>query len=425
MYTPGARQVQKRFDVSLPAAILPLTIYVLGLGFGPVISAPLSETFGRKMVYLSGFPPFLLFTLGAGFAQNFGTLLVCRFFAGFLGSGSLAVGAGTNSDLWPPIARAAAASTFISAPFLGPALGPAIGGFAAMNNNWRWTQWTILFIGVPFYLAALFQSETYKKIILMKRAKRLDIPPPPNPLPQGLARVKFLLVVTLFRPIRMLVTEPIVAYFSLYTAFNFSVLFAFFAAFPLVFQGVYHRNLGEGGLAFLGIGIGVISATLIFILIDRLTYQKWTIAARARGDMSPLAPEHRLYAAMLGSFLLPVSLFWFGWTARKDVHWASPLIATIPFGAGNMLVFCSATLYLVDTYGPLGGASALAGNGLLRYSAGACFPLFVTQMYEKLGVDWATSLFCFVTIGLLPIPWILFKFGPKIRARSAYETTKA
>lgn len=36
-------------------------------------------------------------------------------------------------------------------------------------------------------------------------------------------------------------------------------------------------------------------------------------------------------------------------------------------------------MYLVDTYGPTNGASAMAANGLLRYTCGAIFPLFTVQ----------------------------------------------
>lgn len=420
IYTPGIKDVMSYFHVSQEAAILPLTVYVLGLGFGPMLSAPLSEAYGRRAVYLTIFPPSLLFTLGAGLSKNFATLIICRFLAGMLGSGCLAVGAGTNSDVFIPLHRAAASSIFLLSPFLGPALGPAVGGFAAQANGWRWTQWPILFAGAVAMAITIPSSETYKKIILQHRAKRLDLPPPPNPIPPGFARVKFLLLVTILRPVRMLFTEPIVAFLSIYTAFNFSVLFGFFDAFPIVFGGVYHFNIGESGLAFLGIGVGCVVATVLFNIIDRLVYRKKTLKRRASGDASHLPPEERLYAAILGSFFLPIGLFWFAWTARADVHWAVPMAATIFFGAGNLMVFCSTVLYLIDTYQSIAGASAAAANGLLRYVFGAIFPLFTVQMYKALGIGWATSLLGFVTVALLPIPWVLFFYGPRIRARSFY-----
>jgi len=201
-----------------------------------------------------------------------------------------------------------------------------------------------------------------------------------------MSKIHFILIVTIFRPVRMLVTESIVLFLSIYTAFNFAVLFAFFVAFPIVFRSpypdiqVYHFNTGEGGLVFLGIGLGVVSSTIISIIMDRTMYRRKTLAMRARGDFSNLAPEERLYPAMIGSFLLPVGLFWFAWSARSDVHWISPVLATIPFGLGSVLVFCACILYLMDTYGPMAGASAMAANGLLRFVLGATFPLFTVQM---------------------------------------------
>ncbi|KIW43435.1 uncharacterized protein PV06_04541 [Exophiala oligosperma] len=424
--SPSTPEIAEHFNVSRTAAIVPLTVYVMGLGLGPVMSAPLSETYGRRAVYLLFFPPSLLFTLGAGFSNSFASLVICRLLAGVLGSGCLAVGAGTNSDLFVHFDRAVASAMFLVAPFLGPALGPAIGGYVAMKRSWRWTQWVILFAGAVTYLVCIPQRETYKRIILQRRAKKLGVPGPPNPLPPGMSKWRFIFLVTISRPLHMLATESIVAFLSVYVAFNFSVLFGFFAAFPLVFQHavpqirIYNFNQGESGLVFLGIGAGVIIAAAIFIVMDRLTYRRKTLKRRATGDFTPLPPEERLWPAMLGSVLLPVGLFWFGWSARKDIHWISPVLATIPFGIGNMLVFCSGVLYLIDTYGPLTGASAIAANGVLRYVIGAVFPLFTVQMYQALGVHWSTSLFGFVTIAMMPIPWVLYKFGPRIRSRSSY-----
>ncbi|KAL2404696.1 Polyamine transporter 4 [Exophiala dermatitidis] len=436
--TPSIPEIARHFDVSITAAIVTLTVYVIGLAFGPVISAPLSETYGRRGAYLVFFPSSLFFTLGAGFAKNFGTLVVCRFFAGLLGSGCLAVGAGSNSDIFSPYQRAVSGVLFVMTPFLGPALGPAIGGYVAMKKGWRWTQWLTLFWGALSYAVTIPQKETYKKIILQRRAKKLGLPPAPSPLPPGMSPIKFLLIVTLLRPLRMLGTESIVAFTSIYTAFNFSVLFGFFAAFPLVFESfypeiqVYHFNEGESGLVFLGIGLGVVLGTLAFIGFDLFIYRKKMrslmqngqagagAGAGAVGEFVQLPPEKRLYAAMVGSFMLPIGLFWFAWSARPSVHWIVPVLATIPFGMGNMLVFCSGVCYLVDAYGPLMGASAIAANALLRYVVGGVFPLFTIQMYRGMGVAWATSLFGFVTVGLLPIPWVLYKYGPIIRRRSAY-----
>jgi hypothetical protein len=133
-------------------------------------------------------------------------------------------------------------------------------------------------------------------------------------------------------------------------------------------------------LVFLALGLGVAIATALFIVINNVTYKKETLMRQARGDFTPLPPEERLYAAMIGSFLLPVGLFWFAWTSKSTIHWISPVLASIPFATGNMLVFASCVLYMIDTYGPLAGASAAAANGFLRYCIGAVFPLFTVPM---------------------------------------------
>lgn len=110
-----------------------------------------------------------------------------------------------------------------------------------------------------------------------------------------------MLTVTLIRPVHMLVAEPIVFFLSLYNSFTFSVLFGYFAAYPYTFSTVYGFNQWQTGLAFLGVFIGVLLAVSITILIDRKMYMKKYRQAMKEGKVAA-APEHRLYAAMYGSF---------------------------------------------------------------------------------------------------------------------------
>lgn len=188
-------------------------------------------------------------------------------------------------------------------------------------------------------------EETYKKIILKNRAKRLGIEPPKQVGPSGVAAIKFLITVTLFRPIHMLLFEPIVGFLSLYNAFTFSILFAFFEAFPVVFVGVYHFNTWQTGVAFISVGLGVLIGVVTAIICDRLLYQKELRRVIAAGG-TQVAPEHRLWAAMYGSLGIPIGLFWFAWTARASVHWIVPIIAAMPFAWGNVSIFVSPSFLL-------------------------------------------------------------------------------
>lgn len=81
-------------------------------------------------------------------------------------------------------------------------------------------------------------------------------------------------------------------------------------------------------------------------------------------------------------------------------------------------------MYCLEIYPPLVAASAMAALGLLRYVFAMAFPLFTVDMYKSLGVPWATSVFGFISIALMPIPWVFKKWGPGIRARSRFEAVK-
>lgn len=133
--------------------------------------------------------------------------------------------------------------------------------------------------------------------------------------------------------------QPVVFFFSLYTAFAFGVLFLFFAAFPYIFsRPPYSFTTSQSGLTFIAIGIGVVLGGSTSIIIDRTVYQKKHRAAVAAG-IPNVDPEHRLYSAMIGSWGIMIGLFWFGWCAERGVHWAPTLLGAIPFAWGNLCLF--------------------------------------------------------------------------------------
>lgn len=214
---------------------------------------------------------------------------------------------------------------------------PIVGGFVAQYKTWQWTQWCMLFATIPIFIAALFTRETYKPVILQRRAKKLGLP---SPVPQG-ADIKRTLVLKFARPMYMLATEPAVFFFSLYTAFAFAVLFLFFAAFPYIFsRPPYSFTLSQAGLTFIVFGIGVTLGSITSVIVDQTLYQRNHREAIAQGKTNA-DPEHRLYSAMIGSWGILIGLFWFGWCAAKGVHWAPTLVGAIPFAWGNICVFVS------------------------------------------------------------------------------------
>jgi MFS family permease len=113
----------REFGIPSTVAFLPLTTYVLALGLGPVVGGPLSETAGRKPLYVASSLFGGLFALGAGLTPNFAGLCVLRFFAGFAYGPSLAIGTGMLAETYTPKERGWPSAIYILSPFLGPGLG--------------------------------------------------------------------------------------------------------------------------------------------------------------------------------------------------------------------------------------------------------------------------------------------------------------
>ncbi len=300
---PATAALMTEFAVSRTVAILSETMYMLGLAFGPMIMAPLSEFIGRRWLYIATSSSIIAFSGGAGAAQNFATYLVCRFLSGYLGSAGIAIGAGTILDVWGIGTKAGAMASllFICGPFFGPSLGPLVGAYLMeeYNGDWRWTQWIVSLIGAPIWLLALFMKETSDSRVQATANYSGSL---------STVRLVFsTLKAALFRSMAMLTTEAIAFSLTLYTGYAYAVVFSFFASATYVFSLDYQFDSRDIGLSFLSVLIGYFLACLTYLVIDKTLYAR---AARQAPGGYP-APEHRLYSAMVGSIFLPIGLFWY------------------------------------------------------------------------------------------------------------------
>ncbi|KAL8370916.1 hypothetical protein RB595_000991 [Gaeumannomyces hyphopodioides] len=415
--TPGRSQLMEEYGVSGTVAILPLSLYVLALALGPVVGGPLSETVGRYPVYMVSTPLGIAFTIGAGFCPTFAGVCALRFLAGFCVAPSLAIVAGVLSETFRPAERGLPSTVFLLTTFMGPGIAPVTGSFVVQRGGWRWSQWTLVFfLSFGLAISLVFGRETYHPVLKRRRAGQLGLP---EQAPESwVVRAGEFVTVALARPLHMLFTEPVVGFVCLYVACEFATLFSFFAAVPYVFATVYSFGLEQSGLVFLAMVFGCILGSLTVVFCEILLYRRQVLRYAPGG----VPPEHRLYPAMIGSACLPLGLFWFAWTARPEISWASPAVAIVPFAMGNFCIFVSLTQYLTDTYTGNNIASAMSANSLARYGLAAASPLFTIQMYSRLGVAWAGTLLGFIALVLMPVPWVFFKHGKQIRACSQYET---
>lgn len=219
----------------------------------------------------------------------------------------------------------------------------------------------------------------------------------------------------LLRPPQMLVQEPILLAITLYLALVYGILYLFFEAYPISFgevRGWTHE--GVAALPFIGILIGVFCGVCLIV------YTTKTRFARKLEKHGKVVPEERLVPMMVASVLLPIGLFWFGWTSSPNVSWVPQVIAGVPIGLGILVIFMQGLNYIIDVY-MMYANSAIAANTLIRSALGGAFPLFATQMYRNLGVNWASSVLGFITVAMIPIPILFFIYGARIRAMSKFS----
>lgn len=189
--------------------------------------------------------------------------------------------------------------------------------------------------------------ETYAPALLGKKAARLrketGDPNYRSKFDKGLTPAQFFKL-AIIRPTKMLVTSPIVAILAIDMSIIYSYLYFLFTTFTFVFKEQYGFNAGEAGLAYLGLGVGfVIGQFGVGSAADKYYKRK-----AAQG---PSKPEHRLPPLIVGAFLIPIGLIWYGWTAQFKVHWIAPIIGTSFIGFGTMCTFLPIQMYLIDTFG--------------------------------------------------------------------------
>lgn len=182
----------------------------------------------------------------------------------------------------------------------------------------------------------------------------------------------------------------------------------------MAFQDDRGWNLGVGALPFLSLLIGVLIGCVLITLISK------TRLKRVMEKEGQIVPEERLIPMIIGGGILPLGLFWFGWTSYPSITPWPQIIAAAPVGMGVMMIFLQGLNYLIDVY-KMNANSAIAANTFCRSWIGAAFPLFATQMFTGLGVPWASSLLAFCCVALFPVPIVYFIYGAKIRKLSKFS----
>ncbi|CAA19050.1 Spermidine family transporter [Schizosaccharomyces pombe] len=418
VFAVPAEAITTVFHISLTVSLLTMTVFLLGYCSGPIIWAPLSELSGRKPPILIGMLGFGIFNISVAVGKDIQTIMMCRFFAGFFASAPLTVVAAALADMYSNKYRGTAITLFSAMVFDGPLVSPIVGGFLTKSYlGWRWTEYITSFMGFfALIIVYLFCDETYSKAIIQGKAKEyraitgnyfVHAKSEEEVLTLSDIAKNYLLV-----PMKLLFTEPICFLITLYSSFVYAILYLLLEAYPIIFGEKRHFSMGVAELPYIGLLVGVFIGSGINIAFEPWYYRK-CLAQGGKPD-----PEARLPPMMIGCFMFPAGIFWLSWSGHYSyVNWVVPALSGLATGCGILLIFLQCINYLIDAY-LFRAASAIAANTIMRSAMAAGFPLFAVQMFHNMGVGWAGSLLGFIATALIPMPFVFFFFGRKIRRMS-------
>lgn len=342
---------------------------------------------------------------------------------------------------------------FSGGAFFGTGIGPVCAGFIARSLDWRWIFWLqVIMDGALIIVVTLAFKETRGSVLLSRKAHLLnkwyeereklgyygfDMPIESDEQDEKTVsqRIRWkvkadeergtiaqMIGISLYRPFHLLITEPVVFFFSLWVSFSWAVLYLFFSAITLVMGTNHGFDVAQNGAVFASIAIGAIISTIISIYQESWAIKyRWGSNWRKPFTLDFSCPEGRIYFACVESLLMPVGMFMFGWTCFASIHWIAPCIAVTITTMGVFSVYLTTFNYLADAYHRY-ASSALAAQSFCRNMLGGAAPVFTVQMYDAMGYGGASSFLGGCGLLLSLVPWVLALYGPRIRAKSKFAS---
>ncbi|POS87784.1 hypothetical protein EPUL_001691, partial [Erysiphe pulchra] len=425
----ASTKIASEFGVSLRIESIGSALFVFGIASGALFAGPITETVGRNPVYIVGRIFHLIFILGTALAQNIMTQLFCRFFAGVGASTILAIHGASIADLFGQEGRSLAWPFVALWSFLGTSFPPIVGAWIAQSTNisWRWTDWIAVMMSATTFVITIFcLPETFAPILLKWKASKIRKSTGNKryiaPI-ESQSSFSKRLIINLNRALIMSTREYIVILLGIWLVAVYIVVFGFLSGMNVLFGKTYRFSRGFIGTSFSAIAVGVILNTMLshyFANQHRIRTEKWKIE---NSRDSRLPPEYRLLSAFPVAFSFPISLFWLGWTNYNSVSPWSGLGAVALFGFSWAGIYVSVYHYIFDTYSIYAG-SALASITCARYLFGGGIQIISEDMWGTLGAQWTCTLLgCLATI-LVPVPFILYIMGERIRKVSKFASER-
>ncbi|VUC37970.1 unnamed protein product [Clonostachys rosea] len=421
-YALASQPLRSKWDISDTEFNAGITMFVLGFGFAPMILAPVSEAHGRYWVFCGSGMVFFLGLIGCAVTDSYVGMLVSRFVVGSGASVYATLTGGVVSDLYHKEDRNTPMSLYSLSVMIGTGLGPLVSGVVVDHLGWRWIFYLqAIAVGSTTLIIFFFFKETRSNVVLRRKCRKLnELLSASGLTPYQLefrpaSDERKLDISIIWRsfafPLRLLVTESVVFWFSAWVSFAWAILYMQFSSIGIAFRDVYEFNNTQVGAVYTAVIVGSMISCFLSIVQESAMYRFC--------PQRMASPEGRLLAPGIQSILLPAGLFWFGWSSGSKTHWILPTVAIAACTMGIFSIYLAVFNYLADSYHRY-ASSALAAQSMCRNLLAGIFPLITMYMLRDLGYGGAGSLLGGIGLLLTVIPWLLSFYGQKIRARSPF-----
>ncbi|KAH9882575.1 MFS siderochrome iron transporter 1 [Plenodomus biglobosus] len=419
MMAPAISTITTELHMSTPEAFMALSVYLLASAFGPLFIGPLSEVYGRKVIFHATSVWFLVWNLVCGFSNSKGLLIAARLLAGFGASAAYSLAYGVLGDVWPPEQRGRSVSLYLLIPLTGAAIGPIVSGFIVEYSTWRWMFWSTTILQVVLEaISLLVLYESYAPFLLRKRAEKLRKDTGNSryhaaiEMRESGRSTMWKLRRSLSRPLRLLAFHPIIQIQAILAGINYGLLYFALASFSSLHVSAYGESVATSGLHYIAICVGeILGSQLCGPLMD-YAYKRLKSHSGDGG-----VPELRIPILLPGVFFTPIGFLLYGWAAQYRLFWLVVDIGAALLALGMQIFDTTLHAYVMDAY-PEHISSASAATQVLRSLLAFAFPLFSDELYKTLGYGWGNSLMAFLSIGItLPATAILWRYGATLRAR--------
>ncbi len=423
IYFPLLPLLRAHFNTSAQAINLTITIYIIFQALSPAIFGPLSDSIGRRLVYLITLALYALGNLGLALNRSsLAALLVLRAIQSLGASAAFAVSYGVVADVCVPSERGRMLGPVSMALNLGACVGPVVGGAVAWTSGgYEWVFWALVIVGVTLWgFVGLFLPETARALVgsgspeaerrwweeswfivvkrwLFTKKEEAEMKsrgdenagdvPARKPIREQWRSLNPLTC------LRVMFHRD--TFFVLWMQGSFYVVdYTVVAAMPDIFSTIYRFNELQVGLTYIPRGVGIIAGG--YSAGKLMDYNYKTVARQIGWQIDKVAGDDLLHFPIewtraRGSYaLLMLStavLLGYGWSVTRHAHLAIVLALQFMQGFSGAVFYTIYNALLVDVF-PESPSTAAAAASIVRCAMAAAGVAILQPLLDALDRGW-------------------------------------